>query len=97
MDAQSGVNFVLSAGIKWVFVFFVSAWREESCLAGSRREETKLSLREVKHHKFNFKVCEGFFLSSSFLCPLFAFRIFSLILFMMVFVVVIIVIYPTVC
>lgn len=39
-------------------MFFVSAWREESCLAGSRREEIKLSLREVKSHKSNFKVCE---------------------------------------
>lgn len=78
-------------------MFFVSAWKEESCLAGSRREETKLSLREVKNCKSNFKVCERFFISSPFLCPLFPFRNFSLILSVMVFVFVIIVVYPTVC
>lgn len=46
-------------------MFFISAWREESCLAGSRREEIKLSLREVKNHKFNFKVCERLLLPFS--------------------------------
>lgn len=46
-------------------MFFVSAWREESCLAGSRREEIKLSLREVKSHKLNFKVCERLLLPFS--------------------------------
>lgn len=69
MDVRSGVNLIFSAYVTWggggVFVFFVSAWREESCLAGSRREEIKLSLREVKNHKFSFKVCERLFLSFS--------------------------------
>lgn len=46
-------------------MFFVSAWREESCLAGSRREEIKLSPREVKNHKFSFKVCERLLLPFS--------------------------------
>jgi len=61
MDAQSGVNLIFSAHVRLgFFVFFVSAWKEESCSVGSRREETKLSLREVKNHKFNFKVWERF-------------------------------------
>lgn len=59
-DAQSGVNLVLLAHVScflvFVCVFFVSAWREESCLAGSRREEIKLSPREVKNYKFKIKV-----------------------------------------
>lgn len=58
MWMQSGVNLIFSAQVRWsFFLFFVSAWREESCLAESRREETKLSLREVKNHKSYFKVC----------------------------------------
>lgn len=57
-------------------MFFVSAWREESCLAGSRREETKLSLREVKHHKLNFKVSERFFFLLHFSVPCFLSGIF---------------------
>lgn len=58
--AQSGANLVLPAHVRYFCccfcVFFVSAWRGESCSAGSRREETKLSPREVKNQKF--KVCD---------------------------------------
>lgn len=72
MDAQSGVNFVLSANIKWGF-YLLCFSMEGGELFSRIQERGDQAFTERGETSSLWKI---FFLSSPFLCPLFPFRIF---------------------